>query len=98
MNAVTFLNANDTLICEFRGSLDSMTTPQVEQALKEKLGAEKTARLVFDMAGVDYVNSTFLRVCLHTQKNWKAGSFQVVKLRPNVKSTFELAGLGAISS
>lgn len=98
MNAVSFLTASNTLTCVFRGSLDSMTTPQVEQALKEKLGAEKTARLVFDMTEVDYVNSTFLRVCLHTQKNWPAGSFQVVKLRPNVKSTFELAGLGAISS
>jgi len=49
--------------------------------------------VVFDLQGVDYIASAFLRICARISKEVGAGKFSIIHVSPNVKKIFKLAGL-----
>ena len=51
---------------ELTGRLDTLTSPQLEEALKEV--PEDTNELVLDLKELEYVSSAGLRVFLNAQK------------------------------
>lgn len=91
----------DTLICTFRGRMDSAASQQVVDAFQSawKTAQETRAarpgatRVVFDLAAVDFLTSAFLRLCLQGAKLAGVGNFRVVNTSPAVKKLFVVAGL-----
>ena len=83
------------LTVALEGRLDTLTSPQLEAALKEAL-ADVTA-LTFDFAALEYVSSAGLRVLLSTQKTMNAqGKMTVKNVNETVAEIFEVTGFSDI--
>jgi anti-sigma B factor antagonist len=71
---------DDRLILSLRGELDLTSVPQFERELRD---AEATgpARLVIDLGGLDFMDSTGLRALLQARERAKGDDYQL-SLRP----------------
>lgn len=91
-----FSEDKNTLTCRFDGDLNSTICSDIEQPLRERIGAfladQDHPRLVFDLSGVRYISSAFLRLCLCHCKAVGVGNFQVTNPSPEVAHVFAIAG------
>lgn len=55
-------------------------------------------KIVFDLDGVDYICSAFLRLCIVAGKSVEKGCFTIVNSEPNVLKVFKTAGLDSLFS
>jgi anti-anti-sigma factor len=91
----------NALVCVFTGMQDSgasQTASEQFQAAWQSAQADRRepARrmaIVFDLAGVDFISSAFLRLCLQAAKMAGGGAFRIVNTTPAVKKLFVVAGL-----
>lgn len=87
------------LTCRFSPRMDAATSaaddPAVASRLEEALsGAEgERLRVVFDLAGVEFVASAFLRICMAAARRVGDGRFSVVSTSPQLRKLFAVAGL-----
>lgn len=51
------------------------------------------ARIIFDVGGVEYIASSFIRLCLSYAKLAGPGKFSITNCQPFVKKTFKISGL-----
>ena len=73
------------------GRLDTITSPELESALKDSLDGIET--LVFDFQELDYISSAGLRVLLSAQKIMnKKGSMKVIHVNEPIMEIFEVTG------
>lgn len=80
-----------TLTIEIVGRLDTMTSPQLEEEIKESVG--EANNLVLDFGKLEYISSAGLRVLLKSQKMMaKKGEMVIVNASETVKEVFELTG------
>ena len=79
------------LVCRFSGTLDTAECGRFEEELRRAV-SEAPGRVVFDLADVDYVASSFLRVCLVSFKAKGPGGFSIANMHPTVKKVFKIAG------
>ena len=93
---ITILQENDTVTVNIEGRLDTVTAPELENAVKPNIG--KSAVMVFNCENIQYVSSAGLRVVLSTYKLVAAagGRFIVKNLNPEVKSVFDLTGFSRV--
>ena len=85
--------ANLTVAVE--GRLDTVTAPQLEEALKTSL--DGVTRLTLDFSRLVYVSSAGLRVLLTAQKRMAQKGKMVVKnLQETVREVFEVTGFTGI--
>ena len=81
----------DTLTIEIVGRLDTGTSPQLEEEIKESVG--EANNLVLDFGKLEYISSAGLRVLLKSQKLMgKKGEMVIVNASETVKEVFELTG------
>jgi len=81
-------------VVRVKGRVDSMTAPQLAQALHGII-EEGRFRIVVDMSEVEFVSSAGLRVLLEAQKTckrWNRGEVVLAALSPTVREAFELTG------
>jgi anti-sigma B factor antagonist len=87
----------DVTIVGILGSMDSVTSPQAQQALEAAVsgGAKK---LAVDFTKLDYISSAGLRVMLGTAKQLKAsgGALRSFGLNQTVKEVFDISGFSTI--
>ncbi len=77
------------------GRLDTVTAPELEDALKESL--ENAEELVLDFEKLDYISSAGLRVLLAAQKAIAAkGSMKLVHVNETIMEIFEVTGFSDI--
>ena len=88
---------NDVTIVAFRGSLDSKTSPQAQQALDEIL-AGGGRKLLIDFTALDYISSAGLRVLLATVKRLggAGGALRLFGLNETVREIFDISGFSTI--
>jgi anti-anti-sigma factor len=79
------------------GRVDSATAPDLENALKRLVEAEKT-QIVLDLLGVEYMSSAGLRAMVSTLKAVKRvnGDLRVANPSSRVDEVLRLAGLSSI--
>lgn len=93
-----------TLLCAFTGRLDTVhcaeLAPQVDAQVnillagaKPELDAAKAPKVVFDLAGVNFVASGFFRICIALAKRLRQGNLSICNTDPLVKKTFKMTGL-----
>ena len=61
-----------------------------EPVLKELKPGDK---MVFDLKEVDYIASSFIRICVLYAKQFGSGRFSIRHCQPFVKKTFKVSGL-----
>ena len=93
---ITNLKENGATIVRIVGRLDTVTSPELDQAVKPLI--DMGATIVFDCEQMDYVSSSGLRVVLSTHKQLAAvgGRFIVRNLNNEVRSVFDLTGFSRL--
>lgn len=92
MNAIMNRNGAELTVA-VEGRLDTLTSPKLEEQLEQELEND-TEKLVFDLAGLEYISSAGLRVLLAAAKGMDAqsGEMTVANVRPEVMEVFEVTG------
>ena len=73
------------------GRLDTSTSPQLEDELKNALNG--VTSLVFDLAGLEYISSAGLRVLLSAQKLMnQQGEMKLIHVNDVINEIFEVTG------
>ena len=94
------LNINQTIengkaAFALEGRLDTITAPELEQALQEVLPG--LTELTLDLEKLEYISSSGLRVLLSSQKTMKKqGSMKVVHVNETIMEIFEETGFSEI--
>ncbi len=81
----------DQVICHLSGRLDTIVSQNVEPEINNSI--DKGKKLIFDFSQVDYISSTFLRICLMKYKEFGSENFWIRHPKPDVKKVFMIAGL-----
>ena len=78
-----------------KGRIDTLTAPQLEEALKT-LPPEVNA-VTFNFGEVDYISSAGLRVLLSAQKTMnKQGDMKILNVNETIMEIFEVTGFADI--
>lgn len=81
------------VVLAVKGSLDVVTSPELEKRLVALLEAG-TRELVFDLSHLDYVSSAGLRVFMLALKRLqKDGKLRFCGLNKTVRQVFDIAGM-----
>ena len=84
-------NRDNGLTCVFSGRMATPECIEAEKKLNENLDDSVTS-VTFDLSGVDYISSAFLRICLTMAKRMGADGFSIIGIQPEVKKIFKIAG------
>ena len=77
------------------GRLDTVTAPDLERELKEKM--DDADKLTFDFTNLEYISSAGLRVLLSSHKAMsKRGGMKVTNVNEVVSEVFEVTGFSDI--
>lgn len=79
------------VVCTFSNYMDTNKCLEAEKdVIKAIDGAEK---IVFNLDGVSYIASSFLRLCRNASLKVNTGNFSIINAAPAVKKVFKIAGL-----
>ena len=94
---VTREDIDGAVVLALEGSVDIYTSTELRGELKVALDAQ-TPKLVVDMAGVTFVDSSGLATLIEALQRIKRydGSLALCNLSKNVRGVFELANLDSI--
>ena len=86
---------NGKALFSLGGRLDTVTAPELEEALKDSLSG--VSKLTLDLEKLIYVSSAGLRVLLTTQKTMnKQGEMTLVHVNETVRDILEITGFSDI--
>jgi anti-anti-sigma factor len=88
----TFTTGSGRLVCTFPRHMDTVACEKYQAQIDEQVTRAQTP-VTFDMNGVDYVSSSFLRICVKTAQALGEGRFELINVGPEVKKVFKIAGL-----
>ncbi|MCB1499309.1 MAG: STAS domain-containing protein [Bauldia sp.] len=88
---------NKVLVLKPEGRLDSNSVGAAETEMFAHLETNET-RVVLDLAGLDYISSSGLRLVLMMGKrlSLKGGKLALCNLKPNIREVFEISGFISI--
>ncbi len=83
---------NDSrLLIALEGRLDTMTVPQLEQEIKSI--PDTVTELIVDLAGMEYISSSGLRVLLSAYKVMRSrGGMKITNANELLKEIFDVTG------
>ena len=83
----------DTLTIKITGRLDTTTS----EMLEKELSLENVKTLIFDLAELEYISSSGLRIILSTKKQMNTIGEMIVKnVKGNVKEVLDITGLSSV--
>ena len=94
---IAIKDANDVKVVQFQGHLDSNTSQEAENFLKELLD-QQANKILVDFEKLDYISSAGLRVLLSTAKQLKTtdGKLRLCNLNETVQEIFDMSGFSTI--
>lgn len=93
-----YKKTENLLKCTFEGRLGADNAQELTKQIQDKIqeiGADGL-KVNFDLKDVDYIASSFIRICVITAKQLAAGGFSISKTNPMIKKVFKIAGLDEI--
>lgn len=94
MAIVNIKHDEGKIVCTF---LRSMDTAQCLEAEKEVMkAAEGVEKIIFDLSGVEYIASSFLRFCAKVSHKISIENFSITNVTPAVKKIFTMVGVAKI--
>jgi anti-anti-sigma factor len=99
-----YVREEDKLVFSFSGRLDTSTCEEIREGvlgrISELLEGEEAGpdplRVFFDLAGVDYIASGFLRICSAVAGKVDRTNLVVINSSPFVRKVFVMAGFDRI--
>ena len=88
---IEYIEGKETLTCSFSVPLNTLNCSKLENGLCDKVFEAKVP-VVFDLKGVDYIASSFLRICVKVSKKIGSENFSVINVSPVVKKVFKMSG------
>jgi len=86
--------------CKFHGRMDTVRSNEAMAAFKEEYDgllssgvSEKELKITFDLSGVDYISSSFLRLCISSTRGIEQANFSITNTDPEIMKVFKIAGL-----
>jgi len=83
----------------FTGRLDTLAIQKLSEIIQVNLpskNASASRKIIFDLKDVDYIASSFIRICVSVAKQAGTGLFSIVHCQPFILKTFKLSGLDEI--
>ena len=98
---VTFNYTPDdkVLTATFSGRMDTLAVEKLSEIIMVNFpvkGGKSEDKIVFDLREVDYISSSFIRICVIVAKQAGPGQFQISHSQPFIKKTFKISGLDDI--
>jgi len=93
---VSYKIEDNQLFFTFHGRLDTKNSLQLEDEIYAQLDKYSDKHWVFDLAGVDYASSAFLRICLTVAQKISHEQLTIRNLQPQVKKIFAIAELDKV--
>jgi anti-anti-sigma factor len=91
----TYHKNDNLLTCVLQGKIDTMNCAVLENEINEQMNGDITA-VTFDMGGVDYISSTFLRIVIRLVKALGKEKFIISNVQPSVMKVFKISNLAEI--
>ena len=88
---IAYSKCDGKLICSFSGRLDTAFCLETEEEILTHC-EEALCPIVFDLDAVEYISSTFLRICLRVAKAAGMDSFSIVRVPAPLFRVFKVAG------
>lgn len=89
------VEVEDGLVVSPSGALDVAGAPALHTLLQRALD-DGAARIVLDLSGVDFIDSTALRVLVSVHKRLSATGFAVVCPHARIRRIFDLTALDRV--
>ncbi len=89
-------NEQKEIRLKFSGRMDTLAVTKITEMIDAEpmLNIRNPGdRIVFDLEEVDYMASSFIRICVNQAKLAGAGHFSIANCQPFVKKTFKISGL-----
>ncbi len=88
----------DRVIVALSGEIDLYTAPRLQSQLAQALNTDHAVRLVVDMSGVDFCDSTGMNVLLAAQRLARehGGNIELSGPRPAVRKILQVTGLESV--
>ena len=83
----------------FSGRLDTLAVQRFSEMIQINLSVkdgQTQDKIVFDLSEVEYISSSFIRICVSVAKQAGAGQFSIAHCQPFIKKTFKISGLDDI--
>lgn len=96
---VTDETKNGVVVLSPEGRIDTGTSGDFEQALmSQTMGDDPAAQIVINFSGLDYINSTGMRVLLILSKRLSAASGKLVlcEMKEHILEVFVISGFNQI--
>lgn len=90
--------SENTLDCVLKGRMDTGSTEGLSKLIQHEIDefCIDDLKINFDLKEVDYVASSFIRICVATAKQLGEGNFTISNTNPLIKKVFRIAGLHEI--
>ena len=86
---------NKVMTLKLSGRLDTTTSPELEQVLKESIDGIEDLRM--DCSDLEYISSAGLRILLSAQKTMnKQGEMSITGVNDTISEIFEITGFSDI--
>ena len=86
---------NNVMTLKLSGRLDTTTSPELEQVLKESIDGIEDLRM--DFSDLEYISSDSLRILLSAQKTMKKqGEMSITGVNDTISEIFEITGFSDI--
>jgi anti-sigma B factor antagonist len=95
---VTTQSQGDHAIMSVAGEIDLYTAPRLHTELMSALAQDAPLRLVVDMTGVEFCDSTGMNVLLAAQRRAReaGGDVQLASPRPAIRKVLQVTGLESV--
>ncbi len=83
----------------FKGRLDTLAIQKMSEIIQLNLPVTDEGsgmNIIFDLKDVDYISSSFIRICVNVAKQAGPGRFSILHCQPFILKTFQLSGLDEI--
>ena len=95
---VSSRSEGDRVVVALSGEIDLYTAPRLQSRLDSELNVDHPVRLVVDMSGVDFCDSTGMNVLLAAQRLARehGGNVELSGPRPAVRKILQVTGLESV--
>jgi anti-sigma B factor antagonist len=95
---VSSRSEGDRVIVALSGEIDLYTAPRLQSQLSAALNVDRPVRLVVDMSGVEFCDSTGMNVLLAAQRmaREQGGNVELSSPRPAVRKILQVTGLESV--
>ncbi|MEI8188230.1 MAG: STAS domain-containing protein [candidate division NC10 bacterium] len=83
---------SDRLTCTFPERMDTLACEKYQEQINQQV-SRTGLPVTFDLSGVGYVASSFIRICMRAAQAVGRDHFDMINVAPEIKKVFKIAGL-----